>query len=70
MVSEGGVRLMRDGSSRQLEKPSVEIQAGDTLMFPLRGTMKMVKVEAIGARRGPAVEAKGLYRELDADAFA
>ena len=70
LVSEGGVRLLRNGSSRQLEKPASEVQAGDMLMFPLRGGFKAVKVEAIGLRRGPAPEARGLYSELDADAFA
>jgi ribosomal 50S subunit-recycling heat shock protein len=70
LVSEGGVRLVRDGASRQLEKPSVEVQPGDTLMFPLRGTLMAVKVEAIGARRGPPTEARRLYRELDAGGFA
>ena len=70
LVGEGGVRLMRDGSSRQLEKPSVEVQTGDALMFPLGGALRAVKVEAIGARRGPPAEARGLYSELDADALA
>jgi ribosome-associated heat shock protein Hsp15 len=70
LVSEGGVRLMRDGASRQLEKPSVEVQPGDTLMFPLGGTLKAVKVESISPRRGPAPEARALYVELDAGGFA
>ena len=70
LVSEGGVRLMRNGASRQLERASTEVQPGDTLMFPLRGTLRAVKVEAIGARRGPPAEALGLYRELDAGGFA
>ena len=61
---------MRDGSSRQLGNPAVEVQPGDALLFPLRGALKAVKIEGIGARRGPAAEARGLFSELDADALA
>ena len=43
LVTEGGVRLMRDGASRQLEKPSVEVKPGDALVFPLRGALRAVK---------------------------
>jgi ribosome-associated heat shock protein Hsp15 len=70
LVSEGGVRLVRDGASRQLEKPSVEVQPGDALLFPLRSALKAVRVEAISPRRGPAAEARGLYSELDAPSIA
>lgn len=70
LVGEGGVRLVRDGASRQLEKASVEVQAGDALMFQFRGGMKAVKVEAIGIRRGPPAEARALYSELDAGGVA
>ena len=70
LVSEGGVRLLREGASRQLEKPSVEVQPGDALMFPLHGALKAVRIEAIGARRGPATEARRLYSELDAPGVA
>ena len=39
-------------------------------MFPLGGKLLAIKVKALGARRGPASEARSLYCELDADAFA
>lgn len=70
LISEGGVRLVHDGVPRRLEKPSVEVAPGDALMFSQRGKFIAIKVEALGARRGPAAEARTLYSELDAEAFA
>lgn len=70
LVGEGGVRLVREGAARRLEKPSAEVAAGDTLILPVRGSLRSVRVLGLGERRGPAAEARGLYDELDADAFA
>lgn len=70
LISEGGVRIVHDGVSRRLEKPSVEVRAGDALLVPLRGKLLAIRVEALGKRRGPAAEARLLYSELDADAVA
>lgn len=70
LISEGGVRLVHDGQTRRLEKPSVEVTAGDTLLFPQRGRLIAVRIEALGDRRGPASEARLLYVELDAERLA
>ena len=70
LVGEGGVRLVHAGRARRLEKASAEVEAGDALVFPQRGRLFAVRVQALGARRGPAVEARALYSELDADALA
>ncbi len=70
LVSEGGVRLVRDGASRQLDKPSAELAPGDALALRLRGRLRTLRVEGLPARRGPAAEAKLLYRELDAEGLA
>jgi ribosome-associated heat shock protein Hsp15 len=67
LVSEGAVRLIRDGASRQLEKPSAEVAVGDGLIFPQGAKLRAVKVEALGARRGPAAEARMLYADLPED---
>jgi ribosome-associated heat shock protein Hsp15 len=69
LISEGGVRLVHDGLARRIEKPSVEVAPGDALVLPQRGRLVAIKVEALGARRGPASEARLLYVELDADAL-
>lgn len=66
LVSEGGVRVVRDGASRALDKAAAEVAVGDAVMVPQRNGMRVVRVEALGARRGPAAEARLLYSELDA----
>jgi ribosome-associated heat shock protein Hsp15 len=70
LVTEGGVRIVREGASRQIEKPSSEIAVGDALVLPLRGRLRTVEVAGLGGRRGPASEARLLYRELDAEGLA
>ncbi len=70
LVSEGGVRLVHDGVPRRLERPSVEVALGDTLMFPHLGKLIAVRVEGLGVRRGPAKEARLLYSERDAEPLA
>lgn len=70
LISEGGVRVVRDGASRVLDKASAEIAVGDAVLLPLRGAVRTVRVEQLGERRGPAAEAKLLYSELAADPLA
>jgi ribosome-associated heat shock protein Hsp15 len=70
LVAEGGVRLVHNGMTRLIDKPSVEVAPGDALLLPRRGRLTAVKVEALSERRGPAREARGLYSELDAEALA
>lgn len=70
LVAEGGVRIVHDGVPRRLEKPSVEVAPGDTLLFAHSGKLVAIKVKALGARRGPVAEARALYSELDAETLA
>jgi ribosome-associated heat shock protein Hsp15 len=64
LVVEGGVRLVRGSASRQLDKASVEIEPGDALVLRVRGALRTIRVEHLGARRGPAAEARQLYAEV------
>jgi ribosome-associated heat shock protein Hsp15 len=41
------------------------VRAGDVLTFPLGPHIRVIKVLALGARRGPAPEARLLYEDLD-----
>lgn len=70
LVAEGGVRLVHGGQPRRLEKPSAEVAPGDALVFSQRGALRVVRIEALPLRRGPAPEARLLYVELDAGALA
>ena len=67
LVTEGAVRLVRLGSSRALDKASHPVAPGDVLAFAQSGRLRLVRVEALGTRRGPPAEARALYAELEAE---
>lgn len=61
-VQAGGVRL----NGQAVMKPGHAVGPGDVLTFTQGGRVRVVRVLAIGLRRGPATEAQGLYADLDA----
>jgi len=61
IVEEGGVRLMRGATRGPLDKPSRPVRCGDVLTFAQGARWLAVRIEALGVRRGPAAEARGLY---------
>ncbi|MDP1913659.1 RNA-binding S4 domain-containing protein [Brevundimonas sp.] len=61
MVERGVVRLTHNGVQTRLDKPARTVHLGDTLVFALGGRLIDLTVEALGERRGPADEARGLY---------
>jgi ribosome-associated heat shock protein Hsp15 len=65
IVEEGGVRLSRGGATIPLDKPSRTVRAGDILIFPVGTRWMPVRIEALGARRGPAPEARALYHVME-----
>lgn len=64
-LDEGRVRMLRGGVETRLDKASRGIKPGDGLVFALGGRLIAVEVAAIGERRGPPAEARGLYRDLE-----
>ncbi|HMQ95041.1 MAG TPA: RNA-binding S4 domain-containing protein [Amaricoccus sp.] len=62
LVESGAVRL----NSARVVKPATPVRIGDGLSFALAGRVHVLRVRALGTRRGPAPEARGLYRDLDA----
>jgi ribosome-associated heat shock protein Hsp15 len=67
-IEEGGVRIARGFSRSPIDKPSRSVRPGDVLTFAQGPRYLAVKVEALGARRGPAPEARGLYSVLEGPA--
>lgn len=61
IVTEGRVRI--DG--RRALKPSEEVRTGSTLTLPLRGEVRVLRVVALPARRGPPSEAQSCYEVID-----
>ena len=63
-VGGGLVRLNRQPT----DKPHARLRVGDVLTLPVpegrNGDIRVIRVLALAARRGPAVEARGLYAEL------
>jgi ribosome-associated heat shock protein Hsp15 len=60
LAETGMLRL--DG--RRIERSSVQVRVGSVIAFPLRGQVRVLRVEALPQRRGPAPEAAGMYQEL------
>ncbi len=62
-------RLVIDGRMRingaLTRKAHYAIKSGDVLTFPLGPHIRVIKVLALGSRRGPATEAQALYEDLD-----
>lgn len=59
LIEDGKVRVNRE----RITKPSHAIREGDIVSAALGGRIKVVKVIAIGVRRGPATEARQLYED-------
>jgi ribosome-associated heat shock protein Hsp15 len=47
------------------DKAHHAVRPGDVLTFPLGPHIRVIKIVALGVRRGPAPEARLLYEDLD-----
>jgi ribosome-associated heat shock protein Hsp15 len=62
-LAEGG-RLRIGG--RIVDRAHAPVRIGDVLSFAQQGRVRVVRVDALPARRGPPAEARGAFVELDA----
>ncbi len=60
LIKGGHLRLNED----RIAKPAVSVRPGDVLTFPQARDVRVIKIVAIGLRRGPAPEAQALYEDL------
>lgn len=60
LVESGHVRI--DG--KRVMKASDSVRAGSVVALPLHGEVRVIRVLALPARRGPASEARACYEEL------
>jgi ribosomal 50S subunit-recycling heat shock protein len=65
MVEEGRLRMTRSGAESRIDKASRAVKVGDQLVFALGGRLTAVRIEALGERRGPPMEARALYSPLE-----
>nr|WP_216859333.1 RNA-binding S4 domain-containing protein [Sulfitobacter aestuariivivens] len=60
IVGDGKVRINGTPTSKR----SVTISVGDVLTFPKEDDIRVIQIDALATRRGPASEAQGLYTDL------
>jgi ribosome-associated heat shock protein Hsp15 len=60
LVAEGFVRV----NGQRVENAAKAVAVGDVLTVAVHRTTAVVRVEDLGARRGPAPEARLLYTDL------
>jgi ribosome-associated heat shock protein Hsp15 len=61
VIAEGHVRV----NGTRVSRPGRDVTAGDTLTFPQGHRIRVVRILALGLRRGPAFEAQALYLDLE-----
>ncbi len=59
-IAAGHVRL----NDQKISKPATKVGVGDALVFPQARTIRIIRIAALGNRRGPASEAQQLYQDL------
>jgi len=63
VISAGHLRLNAD----KVHKPAQNVRPGDVLTFPQGRRIRVVRILALSARRGPAPEARALYDDMSPD---
>ena len=63
LVALGSIRINRQPT----EKAHARLRVGDVLTIPVRGTVRVLTVLSLAHRRGPATEARTLYRDITED---
>jgi ribosome-associated heat shock protein Hsp15 len=59
-VAGGLLRINRQPT----DKPHYRLRVGDVITLALRQEVRVIEVLALATRRGPAAEARALYREI------
>jgi ribosome-associated heat shock protein Hsp15 len=57
-------------NSNKIIKPASKVKINDVLTINHVNTVRVIQIQSIGARRGPASEAQALYNDLSADVTA
>jgi ribosome-associated heat shock protein Hsp15 len=60
LAGTGSIRINRQVT----DKPHARLRVGDVLTVPVGGAVRVVRIVALAARRGPAREARLLYDDL------
>ncbi|HYE28956.1 MAG TPA: RNA-binding S4 domain-containing protein [Allosphingosinicella sp.] len=60
LAEQGRIRI----GGRIVDRAHAPVRVGDVLSFAQRGAVRVLRVEALPARRGPPAEARALYSEV------
>jgi ribosome-associated heat shock protein Hsp15 len=60
VVADGLVRI----NALSVSKPAAPLRVGDGVTFAQGDAIRVLRVRALGSRRGPAAEARELYEDL------
>ena len=66
LAEAGHVRISR----RVVDRAHAVVRVGDVLTFPLHARVRVIRVDALPSRRGPAAEARLCYTDLSPDVDA
>ena len=61
VIAAGSVRV----NATRISRPGRDVTAGDVLTFPQGPRIRVIRILALGLRRGPAPEAQYLYLDLE-----
>jgi ribosome-associated heat shock protein Hsp15 len=61
LAEQGRLRL----SGRIIDRAHCPVRVGDVLSFAIHGKVRVLRIEALPARRGPPAEARALYTEME-----
>ena len=61
LVGSGHLRI----NGEHAVKPAQAVRPGDVLTFPQGRRIRVIRIAALGVRRGPATEAAALYTDLE-----
>lgn len=61
LIEAGAVRV----NGTRVSRPGRDVATGDVLTFPQGPRIRVVRILALGLRRGPATEAQELFLDLD-----
>jgi ribosome-associated heat shock protein Hsp15 len=60
LAEQGRIRI----GGRVVDRAHAAVKVGDVLSFAQRGGVRVLRIEALPKRRGPAAEARALYTDL------
>ncbi len=64
LAEKGRIRI----GGRLIDRAHAPVRVGEVLSFALRGNVRVLRIDALPARRGPPAEARLLYSELTSEA--